>query len=193
MIQIPCVIFAGGRSSRMGEDKALLPFDGYATLTQYQYAKASKIFSHVYISCKEKSKFSFDANFIEDFKEPTLFAPTLAFASIYATLNESSFFALSVDAPFVDEAVIQRLIEEDRPSYDATIAKTAFGMQPLCGIYHRSLEKEFLEMLQKDSHKLGYLLKNSQTHFVFFEEEKKFLNLNNPQEYQQALQEITKS
>ncbi len=33
MIQdIPLVIFAGGKSSRMGKDKALLPFGGYSTL-----------------------------------------------------------------------------------------------------------------------------------------------------------------
>jgi len=66
MFNIPCVIFAGGKSSRMGENKALLPFAGFETLTEYQYTRLSKIFSSVYISCKDKSIFSFDANFIED-------------------------------------------------------------------------------------------------------------------------------
>jgi len=36
------IIFAGGKSSRMGRDKALLPFGGYDTLTEYQYRRLSQ-------------------------------------------------------------------------------------------------------------------------------------------------------
>jgi molybdopterin-guanine dinucleotide biosynthesis protein A len=57
----------------------------------------------------------------------------------------------------------------------------------MCGIYHKSLEVKFLNMLKTDSHKLGYLLKNSKTTFVNFKDDKAFLNLNNPQEYKKAL------
>ena len=49
---IPLIIFAGGKSSRMGEDKALLPFGGYPTLTQFQYIKLRKNFQNIYISAK---------------------------------------------------------------------------------------------------------------------------------------------
>jgi len=187
MIDIPCIIFAGGKSSRMGKDKALLPFDGHNTLTQYQLSKLSKIFNSVYISCKEKSKFDFQANFIED-TDSSVYAPTAGFSAVFEELKCESFFALSVDAPFVGEQEIQRLIDADKDRYDATIAQTAYGIQPMCGIYHRSLEREFTKMHQENNHKLGFLLKNAKTHFIHFEDEKKFLNLNNPEEYRQALQ-----
>jgi len=66
MIQhIPAIIFAGGKSSRMGRDKALLPFGGYQSLAQYQYNKLKTIFKDVYISTK-KNKFDFEANLIYD-------------------------------------------------------------------------------------------------------------------------------
>ena len=68
MLDIPCVIFAGGKSSRMGEDKALLPFAEFNTLTEFQLTRLKKIFKTVYISCKDKTLFEFDANFIEDYK-----------------------------------------------------------------------------------------------------------------------------
>ena len=42
-------------------------------------------------------------------------------------------------------------------------------------------------MIDTDNHKLGFLLKNSNTKFVPFEDEKAFLNLNNPSEYKEAL------
>jgi molybdopterin-guanine dinucleotide biosynthesis protein A len=57
----------------------------------------------------------------------------------------------------------------------------------MCGIYHRSLKNKFMDMFKKNNHKLGFLLKSSKTIFVEFEDEKKFLNLNHPHEYQEAL------
>ncbi|WP_373001702.1 molybdenum cofactor guanylyltransferase MobA [Sulfurimonas sp.] len=187
MLDIPCVIFAGGKSSRMGEDKSLLPFAGFDTLTEFQLSRLNKIFKTVYISCKEKNKFNFQANFIEDIKTTQTFAPTAGFVAIYKELEEDSFFALSVDAPFVGENEIKKIIDADTKDLDATIAKTEFGIQPMCGIYHRSLQNKFEQMLQTDTHKLGFLLKNSNTRFVDFDDEKPFLNLNHPHEYKEAL------
>lgn len=189
MLDIPCVIFAGGKSSRMGEDKSLLPFSSYKTLTEFQYARLSKIFKTVYISCKDKNKFDFDASFIEDIQNADIFAPTAGFVAVFKALQEDAFFALSVDAPFVDEAIIQKLIKSDAAhiNADASIAISTNGMEPMCGIYHRSLEAAFTTMLNQDNHKLGFLLKSSNTNFVKFDETKPFMNLNHPHEYQEAL------
>ena len=185
---MPCVIFAGGKSSRMGEDKALLPFSSFKTLTEFQYSRLSKIFKTVYISCKDKNKFDFDAAFIEDVKTNKVFAPTAGFVAVFKALQSDAFFALSVDAPFVSETIIQELIESDsRINADASIATSVHGMEPMCGIYHRSLEAAFNTMLDEDNHKLGLLLKSSKTNFVHFDDKQAFLNLNHPHEYQEAL------
>ncbi|QOP42233.1 molybdenum cofactor guanylyltransferase MobA [Sulfurimonas marina] len=192
MFVIPCVIFAGGKSSRMGEDKALLPFGPSPTLTQYLYNKLSKLFCNVYISTKTKEKFNFDANFIED-QHQELFAPTTGFISSFSLLDAESFFAISVDTPFIDEIIIQTLLEHDQDTNDATIATLEGKMQPLCGIYHRSLLKAFIDMEKNNIHKLGYLLKNSNTKLVDFTDQNKFLNLNNKEEYQKGLEIINTS
>ena len=192
MLNIPCVIFAGGKSSRMGEDKSLLPFSSFNTLTEFQYSRLNKIFKNVYISTKDRSKFDFlienkEAAFIEDIKTDDTFAPTAGFVSAFKELNDEKIFVLSVDAPFVGEKEINKMLESDSDSFDATIAQTPFGIQPMCGIYHRSLENEFIEMLNSNSHKLGHLLKTSNTNFVSFDNDKAFLNLNHPHEYKEAL------
>jgi len=62
---IPAVIFAGGKSSRMGKDKASLPFGSYDTLAEYQYQRLKKIFSDIYIGSKT-DKFDFNAPLILD-------------------------------------------------------------------------------------------------------------------------------
>jgi molybdopterin-guanine dinucleotide biosynthesis protein A len=193
MLNIPCVIFAGGKSSRMGEDKSLLPFSSFKTLTEYQLSRLSKIFQTVYISTKEKNKFNFDARFIEDVKTDNIFAPTAGFVAIFQQIKDDRFFALSVDSPFINEDIINTILEADSANVDATIAKTEFGTHPMCGIYHRSLKTEFEDMLKNDNHKLGFLLKNSNTQYINFEDEKPFLNLNHPHEYQKAIEIINTS
>jgi len=187
MLDIPCVIFAGGKSSRMGEDKALLPFAGFNTLTQFQLSRLRKIFKTVYVSCKDKNKFNFNADFIEDVESDSIFAPTIGFVTVFKILKVESFFALSVDAPFVTTNEINRLLELDSNANDATIAKTDFGIQPLCGIYHRSLETKFLEMQKSNTHKLGFLLKSSNTEYLYFKDQAPFLNMNHPDDYTYAL------
>ena len=187
MINIPCVIFAGGKSSRMHQDKSLLPFENFPTLCQYQLNKLQKIFSHVYISCKNKDKFDFKAQFIEDIPTNGIYAPTPGFIAIFEKLQVSRFFVVSVDTPFLQKKEIITLLEHDSNNKDACIAMLNNRVQPMCGIYHASLYEKFKHMLVTDEHKLVYLLKNSNTSYVNFENKTSFLNLNTPQDYQHAL------
>ena len=97
---------------------------------------------------------------------------------------------MSVDTPFVDVKEIEKLINSDETNLDAVIAKTASGIHPMCGLYHRSLQLEFTQMLQTNNHRLGMLLQRSRTKFVAFEDEDAFANLNHPHEFQEALQKL---
>jgi len=176
----------------MKEDKSLLPFASFDTLAQYQQHRFKKIFKKVYISSKDKNKFDFFnetniSEFIDDITDENTFAPTMGFLSVFKTLGCKRFFAISVDTPFIDEETIKKLYKKDTNEVDATIATLNGKIQPLCGIYHISLEEKFEDMAKQNNHKLGYLLKNSNTVFVNFEDEKIFMNLNNPDEYQKAL------
>ena len=186
---IPCVLFAGGKSSRMGEDKALLPFGEEESLAQYQYERLEEIFARVYISAKEASKFdTFDAVVIEDLIGQDVYAPTTGFVNMFRQLKaENAIFVLSVDTPFVDEKIISRFLEAQGKSYDAIIVRTEKGIHPLCGIYFRSMEEKFQQMLEADQHKLAQLLESSNVHYIDVEDEDALLNLNTPAEYEQAL------
>lgn len=186
MFDLPCVIFAGGKSSRMGQDKSLLPFGNSSSLAQYQYDRLSKLFSSVSISTKTAEKFDFEANFILDPAEVD-FAPTAGFVSAFKILASDRIFVLSVDSPFIDETTIERLLHADKADYDAVIAKTSSGTHPMIGIYHLSLVNGFKRMLREGDHRLGKLLSLSNTHYVEFDNEDPFLNLNHPHEYEEAL------
>ena len=175
----------------MGEDKALLPFAGFDTLVEYQYNRLSTIFTNVYISCKDKSLFAFDANFIEDKKNSSIFAPTLGFISAFDTLNTDKIFAISVDTPFITQKEIEKIMRADTSDVDAVITQTNEGVHPLCGIYHKTLLPKFEQMLKENNHKLSSLVKNVKTTYVSFPNSQAFFNMNHPKDYQKALQLLT--
>jgi molybdopterin-guanine dinucleotide biosynthesis protein A len=174
----------------MGEDKSLLPFGGFPTLTQYQLERLTPLFHALYISTKSADKFDFHADFILDPTEVE-YAPTAGFVSSFRALKSDRIMVLSVDTPFVDERIFQTLIDADSDEYDAIIAKTVSGSHPLCGIYHRSLLGEFERMLSEGDHRLGKLLASSKTLYVEFADEAPFANLNHPHEYQEALERFS--
>jgi len=187
---ITCVLFAGGKSSRMKQDKALLPFGDKDTLAQYQYERLEEIFFKVYISAKDASKFDgFDAMVIEDDLGKEVYAPTAGFANVFRQLKaENSIFVMSVDTPFVDKVIIDKFLQvPNASSYDAIIVRTPSGIHPLCGIYSRSLEKPLFDMLIDGEHKLKNLLEKSNVFYIDIEDEDALINVNTPEDYEKAL------
>lgn len=186
MFDLPCILFAGGKSSRMGQDKSLLPFGNHPSLAQYQYERLEKLFSDVYISAKDRDKFNFNPQVIQDPLQSD-FAPTAGFVAAFEHLENERIFVLSVDAPFVDETIIQMLLDADTAHYDAVIAKSPSGAHPMAGIYHRSLLSQLQRMMHEGDHRLGKLLSSVKTHYVQFPSEEPFSNLNHPNEYEEAV------
>ncbi len=179
------VILAGGKSSRMGQDKALLPFGGYETVTEYQYRRLSTIFEKVFISTKE-DKFTFAAPLIYDASNDS--SPLQALAAIFKEIKEP-FFLLSVDLPLLDVAYIKELIKlyTKEPQFSGYFFKSSNGIEPTAGIYTAKYEKSVLEQLANNNHKLQDLLQKEPFTTLSISDPKSFLNMNNPKEYQKAI------
>ncbi|MEA1879120.1 MAG: molybdenum cofactor guanylyltransferase MobA [Campylobacterota bacterium] len=187
---IPAVIFAGGKSSRMGKDKALLPFKAYPTLSEFQYYRLTELFQTVYLSSKEH-KFNFSCNIIEDVYKQS--SPLVGIISVLETLKTDAVFILSVDAPLVDKEVINMLyltklaLDDSNAHYDAIIAQSPNGLEPLCGIYTSHILTRAKQHLEANNHKLHTLLKVSKIKLVHFDDSIPFSNLNTPEQYKAIL------
>lgn len=180
MHDIPAIIFAGGKSSRMGTDKALLPYARFDSLAQFQQHKLSQLFTKIYISAKN-DKFNFDCLLIKDkYKESS---PLLALITIFETLAVDEIFVLSVDAPLVDASTIKKILMNNDKPYDAIIPQSPSGTQPLCAIYKRSILRFAHKQIERDNHRLISLLDISNTRYVAFNNDEPFTNLNTPEEY----------
>jgi molybdopterin-guanine dinucleotide biosynthesis protein A len=186
MFDIPCVIFAGGKSRRMGADKALLPFGGFDTLTQFQLSKFTPYFKNVYIGCKHKTKFDFDANFIEDLKEYEDSAPHIGLISAFEKLDSDYIFVISVDAPFFNNEHFKKLYEQ-LEEYEAIVAISPDNKQPLCAIYKRSILPHLKELTKEKKYRFAYIFEKISVKFVEFDDEEIFVNLNTPQDYEKCI------
>lgn len=186
MYNLSAAIFAGGKSSRMGQDKALLPFGDYASLSEFQYQKLQPLFTKVYL-CAKKNKFDFDCPLLLDTYEES--SPLVGIVSIFETLNIDAVFILSVDAPLVDAKIIDKLYQAYilSPNVSAVIAQSPHGLEPLCGIYTRAILPLAKTYLQNNNHKLTSLLNHSTVQIVSFASTKPFTNLNTLKEYQAIL------
>jgi len=177
------IIFAGGKSSRMGEDKALLPIAGYRSMAELQYRKLQELFKEVYISSKEE-KFDFDATVISDhFPESS---PMVALGSVLTTLPATPLFILSVDMPLLTGNEIQKLLqhyEQSDPKPDILIAKSPRGLEPLCGIYHPRILPNVITLIKEDTHRMRALLEQVDTQVLVFDNASVFANINTPKEY----------
>ena len=178
------VIFAGGKSSRMGRDKSLLPFGECLSLAEYQYRRLSLLFDKVYISAKE-NKFDFEVEVIEDCYSTS--SPLVALVSVFETLDIEEIFVLSVDAPFVNVEVIEKLYYEADNQSSYIVAESPNGLEPLCGIYRRSLFLEAKKALLEENHRLVSLLNRVEGERVKIGEHYPFMNLNHREEYEEAL------
>jgi len=186
---IPLIIFAGGKSSRMGEDKSLLPFASYPTLTEYQIDRFKPYFKNIYISCKDKTKFDFHANFIEDIIKDES-SPFIGLISAFEKLNSEYIFVLSVDTPFFTYDDFLKLKVNTNNNYQAVVATTQKSYQPLCSIYKRDILKDLYKLHDEKSYKFSFLYDKIRVKFVEFTDEKSFDNLNFPKDYQIALKRI---
>ena len=72
---LSCVIFAGGKSSRMGRNKALLPFGGSPTMARYQFERLSPLFTRTFLSVKQPHEAFSGMPQIPDAEGTEVFAP----------------------------------------------------------------------------------------------------------------------
>ena len=132
---VTAFILAGGRSTRMGTDKAFVDYDG-RTLLARALDLAGSVTSDVRI-VGNTEKFAPFAPVVED-----VFRDRGPLGGIHAALRASLTelnVMLAVDTPFVSGAFLQYLISQSRAVPGATVVVPRGGgsWQPLCAIYRR--------------------------------------------------------
>ena len=194
---VAAFILAGGKSTRMGTDKAFVTRDG-CTLLARALELAHSVTADVRI-VGDSAKFAPFAPVVED-----VFRGCGPLGGIHAALRASQAdlnLILAVDVPFVSPALLQYLIARARTSAAATVtaARAIGGWQPLCAVYRPRFADAAEAALSAGRYKIDALFVAAPTQMVSEEEleaagfsPKMFRNLNTPEDLAEA-SEITNS
>ncbi len=180
-------VLAGGRSSRMGQDKALLRLDG-ETLAACAVRKLREVCAEVAIAGGSEGLQGL-APIVTD--EIPRCGPL---GGIVAALAQSSYewnLFLGVDMPFVPQEVLRMLLSTAGGPRRVVLAEAEGRLQPLCGVYSRNAlpvlrgELEAGRLKVKDA-----VAAVGEVGRVEFPRLDWFRNLNTPEEFRAAERSI---
>lgn len=130
---VGCVL-AGGKSSRMGSDKALLELDGVPMIARAT-ATLRAVFSAVVIASDRRAEYEFlDAPILPDVLKNC--GPLGGIHAALLLTKAEQLFVLATDMPFVSPEVIRHIVAN--ADSHATIPMLEGRVQPLCALYKRS-------------------------------------------------------
>jgi molybdenum cofactor guanylyltransferase len=144
-------LLVGGKSSRMGTNKAFLDFGG-ETLLHRSLATLRSVCTDVVIIG--------DPTFFADFGPviPDLLPGCGPLGGIHAALKHSSAdlnLMLAVDMPFVSPELLRFLFAAAEKSDSiATVPRTGKGFQPLCAVYRRAFVETAQANLRAGNYKI---------------------------------------
>jgi molybdopterin-guanine dinucleotide biosynthesis protein A len=145
------VILAGGRSTRIGRNKALLDFGGEPLIGRI-YRILQEAFEQVYISANDKDTYTFlGAPIIQD-----VFPGGGSLAGIHSGLlscpSQYCFF-VACDMPFLSIDLV-RYLYKIRNDHDVVIPVTSVGYEPLHAFYSRRCLSYVQKQLEKNNLKI---------------------------------------
>jgi len=178
-------ILAGGKSSRMGFDKAFL-LVGNKPLLQHMIEVVDPFCQTTAISGQNPDYVEFHLEMV-----PDVFPECGPISGLYSVLHYSSTewnLIVGVDMPFLDEKLISYLIS-NIGDCDCVIPKHINGVEPLAALYHRRILPVIDTQINEGKFKLTKLLSEINTCFIdcnpmIEKNPKLFHNMNTLEDYQ---------
>ncbi|MGH2552690.1 MAG: molybdenum cofactor guanylyltransferase [Chitinophagaceae bacterium] len=183
MKEITAIILAGGKSSRMGEEKGLVYFNG-SRLAEHVINAAKKITEKILIITSNPAYKPFGYVCIEDDLKDK--GPL---GGIYTGLKNSGTqknLMLGCDMPFLSENLLSGLINNCGDE-DVLLAEHKGLAEPLCSVYDKCCTKHISSMLEQNQLKITDALAGLKTRVISFDEEEwfhgnEFANINSIEE-----------
>lgn len=187
---VAAFVLAGGKSTRMGSDKAFVTLEGRTLLARM--LELAQSVTHGVRIVGDRAKFAAFAPVVED-----IFPGCGPLGGIHAALRSSQTdlnLLLAVDMPFVSAGFLDFLIARARNSaLRVTVVRTVEGWQPLCAVYRRAFADLADGALRAGRYRIDVLFEQAQTEVIGEAEllaagfsAALFRNLNTPEELASA-------
>ena len=176
MINSTAVILAGGKSSRMGQNKALLTLKG-KTLIEIMLEKVSD-FDEIFISSNEPDLYAFTGvAVIED--QDMGFGPLQGILSCLTASKHECISIMPCDAPLIPKGLSEYILEQAQ-RYDIAVATFNGKNEPLIATYNKSIIPTLTELHNNSIGKVGAALSKCNTNYI---ELRDLVQFGNPEEY----------
>jgi len=137
------LVLAGGRSRRLGRDKATLVYKGQLQIDRH-IGVLKRFCEQVFLSVREDQEYLVNAEPIID--RMGEIGPLGGILSAFFYHRDKNWLVVGVDMPFVNLFTIKELVEARDPAKNATCFRARDGgPEPLCTIY----ENKFKDVLLK--------------------------------------------
>lgn len=188
MKDVSVFVLAGGRSSRMGSDKALLPIGGM-NLLQIAVAKAREVSPRTLIVGSQE-RYARYGDVIEDIIPGC--GPLSGIHAALSTTQSELNLILSVDMPLISQDFLRWLTQTAASGDELVIVAEAHGRaQPLCSVFRRAAIAQVENALRTGEYKVDRLFSVLPTRLVAETEWRAagflpdiFRNVNTPEEYE---------
>jgi molybdopterin-guanine dinucleotide biosynthesis protein A/molybdopterin converting factor small subunit len=191
-VDASAVILAGGKSSRMGQAKALLAFDGEPLIVHTVRRLAQLFPDIVVVAAPEQELPALSVTLVHD--AVGYQGPVGGICYGLRAAQRDVCFVTSCDAPFLQPALMTYLVSRS-PGYDVVVPFWQDRLQPLLAVYRRSVVPLLQGQLERGELRPILLYKKVPTCEVGPDEIRQFdpdgysfRNMNSPQDYQAGLE-----
>lgn len=143
------VILAGGKSTRMKQDKALLVVDGQ-TFFDRAALFLRQFFQQILIAGDRPDLASADIPAVADIY------PGSALGGLYTGLQAAKtdwIFVVPCDMPYPNEKILHALLAA-RQGVDAVVPRTPSGYEPVFALYHKNCLAAMKNLLQEGNYRI---------------------------------------
>lgn len=185
------LVLSGGLSSRMKKDKGNLDYHG-SSQREHVYRLLSKFCEKTFISCNALQAEEI-ANSLPVIRDSFLnLGPTGGILSALQTNPNAAWLTVACDLPYLSEKTIQYLADNRNPSKTATAFLDPQGEfpEPLITIWEPKSYSILLQFLSQGYSCPRKVLINSDIELLKARDAKEFVNVNLPQEYEQAVRDL---
>jgi len=189
------LVLAGGKSTRMKKDKSLLEYHGKSQ-TEHCFELLSQTCEKVFVSNREEqSQLSKHQNFPQIHDTFLNIGPLGGILSAMTAYPNAAWLVLACDLPYVTTEALETLIQKRNPFKMVTAYQSTNDAlpEPLCAIYEPKSISRLLQFLANGCNCPRKILINSDIEMTTQEGEGAMDNVNNPEEYQQAVKRISSS
>lgn len=140
------IVLAGGKSERMGEDKALLPYAGM-TLLEHVVSSLLLVVSDIIVVTDMPNKYAIPCARVVTDTFPG-FGPVGGLLTGLTQAGGGSHLVVACDMPALQTPVLQLLLKAATSEWDAVVPEIGGLAEPLHAVYNHTATPKLLRFLE---------------------------------------------